>query len=62
MYNKIYDIETKYDSLGGKLVGVCYLLVGILIGPVGYGAVLWWLGLKHRVDQVFVDREKLNYG
>ena len=30
--------------------------------PVVYGGVLWGVGLKGKVDQVFQDREKLNYG
>ena len=30
--------------------------------PVVYGVVLWGVGLKGKVDQVFQDREKLNYG
>jgi hypothetical protein len=62
MYRAIYDVETKYETLGGKLVAVCYILVGILMLPVAYGGVLWVVGIKARVDKVFADLERLKYG
>ena len=41
MNKAIYDIDKKYETLGGKLVEICYFFVGILAVPVGYGVVLW---------------------